>query len=232
MGEPEQRHEGSGCATTAFDRERATTDGISSAAIVTRCGRRRREALLTRVAIRKGAGISECHHRGGGDCDGIAPRLQPRVCENRLRVAPVCALVQASSGALLIGHGVAVECTVIVGGALVTREEGREHAVASCEWAVIGPAGCRGSERPRFVDATTQRMLDFVAAFVDPSSLASLRVTWADLERQRRLAYDLPWAHAVLRVLELDDYLKLPESTCAASSRSASASARHWRTNA
>jgi transcriptional regulator with XRE-family HTH domain len=63
----------------------------------------------------------------------------------------------------------------------------------------------------RFVDATTQRMLDFVAAFVDPSSLASLRAIWADLERQRRLAYDLPWAHAVLRVLELDDYVKLPE---------------------
>lgn len=63
----------------------------------------------------------------------------------------------------------------------------------------------------RFVDATTQRMLDFVAAFVDPSSLGSLRAVWADLERQRRLAYDLPWAHAVLRVLELDDYIKLPE---------------------
>ena len=63
----------------------------------------------------------------------------------------------------------------------------------------------------RFVDATTQRMLDFVAAFVEPSSLPSLRATWADLERQRRLAYDLPWAHAVLRVLELDDYLRLPE---------------------
>jgi len=63
----------------------------------------------------------------------------------------------------------------------------------------------------RFVDATTQRMIDFVARFVDPGSLASLHSVWGDLERQRKLAYELPWAHAVLRVLELDDYVKQPE---------------------
>ena len=62
----------------------------------------------------------------------------------------------------------------------------------------------------RFVEATTQRMLDFVARFVDPRAIESLRAVWGDLERQRQLAYELPWAHAVLRVLELDDYLKLP----------------------
>ncbi len=74
----------------------------------------------------------------------------------------------------------------------------------------------RGASEPklpdllRFVDATTQRMLDFVAAFVDPSALPSLGPTWQDFERQRRIAYDLPWAHAVLRALELDAYRRLP----------------------
>jgi len=62
----------------------------------------------------------------------------------------------------------------------------------------------------RFVDATTQRMLDFVAAFVEPSALPSLSATWLDFERQRRIAYDMPWAHAVLRALELDAYRRLP----------------------
>ena len=62
----------------------------------------------------------------------------------------------------------------------------------------------------RFVDATTQRMLDFVAEFVDPRSLDSLRPIWSDLERQRQLAYDMPWAHAVLRALELGAHEGLP----------------------
>jgi transcriptional regulator with XRE-family HTH domain len=62
----------------------------------------------------------------------------------------------------------------------------------------------------RLVDATTQRLMDFVGAFVDPLSLPSLKSAFEDLERQRRLAYELPWAHAILRVLELDDYARLP----------------------
>jgi transcriptional regulator with XRE-family HTH domain len=63
----------------------------------------------------------------------------------------------------------------------------------------------------RFVGATTQRLLDFVAAFAEPSALPSLRAAHADLERQRHLAYELPWAHAVLRLLELHAYAELPE---------------------
>jgi transcriptional regulator with XRE-family HTH domain len=63
----------------------------------------------------------------------------------------------------------------------------------------------------RLVDATTQRLLDFVAAFAEPSGLPSLREAHADLERQRHLAYELPWAHAVLRLLELHAYAELPE---------------------
>jgi transcriptional regulator with XRE-family HTH domain len=63
----------------------------------------------------------------------------------------------------------------------------------------------------RFVDATTQRLLDFVAAFVDPEKLPSLRAAYTDLGLQRRVAYELPWAHAVLRLLELDAYRSLPK---------------------
>lgn len=62
----------------------------------------------------------------------------------------------------------------------------------------------------RFVGATTQRLLDFAAAFADPQALPSLREAHADLERQRHLAYELPWAHAVLRLLELHAYAELP----------------------
>jgi transcriptional regulator with XRE-family HTH domain len=63
----------------------------------------------------------------------------------------------------------------------------------------------------RFVEVTTQRLVEFVAAFVDPQALPSLRGTYRDLERQRHLAYAMPWAHAVLRALELDAYAKLPQ---------------------
>jgi transcriptional regulator with XRE-family HTH domain len=62
----------------------------------------------------------------------------------------------------------------------------------------------------RYVRATTQRLLEFLACFVDPASLASARATYADLVAQRRLAYELPDSHAVLRALELDAYRALP----------------------
>jgi hypothetical protein len=63
----------------------------------------------------------------------------------------------------------------------------------------------------RFVGVTTQRLLDFVAVFADPASLASTKSAWRDLQAQRRVAYELPWSHAVLRALELPDYRRLPK---------------------
>ncbi len=74
----------------------------------------------------------------------------------------------------------------------------------------------RGESEPRLpqllelVRATTQRLLDFVAIFADPGSLASTRAAWRDLQAQLRVAYDVPWSHAVLRALELSDYRRLP----------------------
>ncbi|MDD9970879.1 MAG: helix-turn-helix transcriptional regulator [Myxococcales bacterium] len=62
----------------------------------------------------------------------------------------------------------------------------------------------------RIVQALTARALDFVAAFVDPADLPSLAQAWQRLETSRRLAYEEPMAHAVLRVLELSAYHALP----------------------
>jgi transcriptional regulator with XRE-family HTH domain len=61
----------------------------------------------------------------------------------------------------------------------------------------------------RLVDATSLRLLDFVSIFVAPSALPAAREAWEILEAQRRVAYDLPWSHAVMRVLELADYRAL-----------------------
>jgi len=60
------------------------------------------------------------------------------------------------------------------------------------------------------VDATTQRLLPFVSLFADPASLPSTRAAFQDLVAQQKLAYDLPWSHAILRALELKAYRALP----------------------
>ena len=73
--------------------------------------------------------------------------------------------------------------------------------------AVSRSRGCLSS----FVSwAPPRSALDFVAVFADPASLASTRAAWHDLQAQLRVAYDLPWSHAVLRALELSDYRRLP----------------------
>jgi transcriptional regulator with XRE-family HTH domain len=72
-----------------------------------------------------------------------------------------------------------------------------------------------GATEPRvplllaLVEATTQRALDFLAELA-PGELPSVAAAQADLRRQRDLAYSHPWAHAVLRALELEQYRALP----------------------
>lgn len=63
----------------------------------------------------------------------------------------------------------------------------------------------------RFVECTTFRLVDFAALFVDAAQLPSLRSDWERLDAARRAAYDEPWSHAVLRVLECADVA--PEGT-------------------
>jgi transcriptional regulator with XRE-family HTH domain len=69
-----------------------------------------------------------------------------------------------------------------------------------------------GSTEPRLpellqlMQVGTQRLLAVVALIVDPRELASTRAAYEDLRLQERLAYELPWSHAVLRALELSSY--------------------------
>lgn len=75
----------------------------------------------------------------------------------------------------------------------------------------------KGKTEPRLpdffcmIEATSLRLLDFVAAFVDPAKMPSIADAWHDLEATRSAAHDAPWTQAVLRALELSDYEKLPE---------------------
>jgi hypothetical protein len=68
----------------------------------------------------------------------------------------------------------------------------------------------RGSAQPklpeflRYVDVASRRVLDLVAAIVDPAQLPSVATSWERLQRARQAAYQVPWSHAVLRALELD----------------------------
>lgn len=58
----------------------------------------------------------------------------------------------------------------------------------------------------KLIEATSLRLLDFIDGFVSPAELPQARDAWRVLEAQRRVAYELPWSHAVLRVLELSAY--------------------------
>lgn len=54
------------------------------------------------------------------------------------------------------------------------------------------------------IDVSSHRLLDFIAALVDPARMTSTAASWALLESAREAAYGQPWSHAVLRALELD----------------------------
>jgi len=74
----------------------------------------------------------------------------------------------------------------------------------------------RGQAEPRLpdflavVEASTNRMLDFVALWCDPTSLPAAAESWVRLEAARRMSHALPWAPAVLLALELAAYQRLP----------------------
>ena len=80
--------------------------------------------------------------------------------------------------------------------------------------ALAGWMQARGEPRLpellRIVDATSLRLLDFVALLADPAVLPSTRRAWTDLEVQRRVAYELPFSHAILRCIETTAYKALP----------------------
>lgn len=70
----------------------------------------------------------------------------------------------------------------------------------------------RGQTEPRlpdflrFVEASTTRVLDFVATLCDPQALPAIAVPWQRIQAARVLTREEPWAPAVLLALELAAY--------------------------
>jgi len=75
---------------------------------------------------------------------------------------------------------------------------------------LLGTTEPRLPELLQYVEVTTQRVLDFIAAMVEPALVPSVARSARDLAAQRDLAYRMPWTHAVLRALELESYRALP----------------------
>lgn len=90
----------------------------------------------------------------------------------------------------------------------IARRAGRSRFAVS-RW-LSGRAEPRLPDLLRMIEATSLRLLDFVACFVDPQRLPSTARAWRELETARAVAIELPWSHAVLRVLELRAYRALP----------------------
>jgi DNA-binding phage protein len=72
-----------------------------------------------------------------------------------------------------------------------------------------GAAEPRLPEFLAMVEATSFRCLDFLSHFVTIERLPSVAGDFRALNAARKAAYDVPWSHAVLRALELADYLQL-----------------------
>ena len=108
-------------------------------------------------------------------------------------------------------EGVAAWLSDLRGDTPITRLA--EHSGLS-RWAVAralsGQSEPRLPDFLRLVEAASLRVLDLVAALVDPTKLPSARARWRRLEAQRRLAAEQPYTQAVLRAVELADYAALP----------------------
>ena len=86
----------------------------------------------------------------------------------------------------------------------------RKDRTTLARW-LSGNAEPKAHELLLLVEVTTSRLLDFIALLVDPEQLSSTRSAHRDLCAQRRLAYERPWSHAVLRALELSTYKAMPK---------------------
>jgi transcriptional regulator with XRE-family HTH domain len=80
---------------------------------------------------------------------------------------------------------------------------------ATARW-LHGAAEPRLPDFLRLIQGTCLRLVDFIAALVDPMRLPAVRAHWQRLETSRKAAYEAPWTHGVLRVLELRQYNELP----------------------
>jgi len=62
----------------------------------------------------------------------------------------------------------------------------------------------------RLIEAASVRLVDFIAALVEPTAIPSIAGLWRRIEARRLGASRHPWSQAVLRCLELQDYQALP----------------------
>ncbi len=62
----------------------------------------------------------------------------------------------------------------------------------------------------RVIQAASLRMVDLVAVLVDPSEVPEISELWDRLEARRHGAAAHPWTQALIRALELEEYLALP----------------------
>jgi transcriptional regulator with XRE-family HTH domain len=90
----------------------------------------------------------------------------------------------------------------------IAAAAGRDRNAVS-RW-FLGHTQPRVPDFLRLIDATSVRLPDFVAAFVDPATLPSLAPLWARIEARRQGAARHPWTQAVLRAVELEAYRALP----------------------
>ncbi len=108
-------------------------------------------------------------------------------------------------------EGVAALLDELRGGvAIVSLARRAERSRFSVARWLSGEAEPRLPDFLRLFEASSRRVLDFVTLLFDASQLPSIRDEWQALRAARRLAYELPWSHAVLRALELADYQALP----------------------
>ena len=101
-------------------------------------------------------------------------------------------------------------------GALLTRLRGSAKAAEvarRCDVSrTVASRWLHGRSEPRLselltlIEVLTLRGLDFVAAVAPPETLPSLASRWREQEARRRVAHELPWSSAVLRLLETADY--------------------------
>ncbi len=89
---------------------------------------------------------------------------------------------------------------------LAARTGRSRYAVA--RW-LKGQAEPRLPDFLRMIEATSQRLLDFVAQIVDIESMPSTKVRWRELQAARELVGRVPWTPAVLLVMQTEDYLAL-----------------------
>ena len=127
----------------------------------------------------------------------------PRAASTFLRGAPPAKL-DSARGVMLLMRELRGTRSI----AELAKALGRSRFVVS-RW-LQGATEPKLADFLAFVEHTTLRLLDFLATLVDVAALPSVRVQWRELSLARQLAYDVPWSHAVLRVLELEEYGRLP----------------------